>query len=144
VGDEQATLVKTAANGPEPQTYEEAMRAKDAQQWKHAMDEEMASLLANGTWTLEPLPEGVKPIPAKWVFKIKKDANGNVERYKARVVAKGFMQREGIDFNEVFAPVSKHTSLRTLLSIVAAEDLELHQLDVKTAPSTVSWRRAST
>ncbi len=117
----------------EPTTYEEALASEDAEEWRRAMDEEIASLHANGTWTLEELPDGIKPIPVKWVFKIKRDASGGVERYKARLVAKGFAQREGIDFNEVYAPVSKHTTLRALLSEVATEDLELHQLDVKTA-----------
>ena len=97
------------------------------------MDEEMASLLANKTWTLEEAPPGIKPIPIKWVFKIKRDSNGNIERYKARLVAKGFRQQEGIDYEEVFAPVSKYATLRALVAMAAAEDMEIHQLDNKTA-----------
>ena len=98
------------------------------------MDEEMRSLWENGTWELVEKPEGVKPVPMKWVYKIiKRDALGNVERYKSRLVAKEYLQRQGIDFEEVYAAVSKHTTLRALLAVVAARDLELHQLDVKTA-----------
>ena len=117
----------------EPQTYEQAIHSPNAEQWKAAMDEEMASLQENNTWSLEERPVGVQPVEVKWVFKIKKDAQGNVERFKARLVAKGYMQKEGIDFNEVFAPVSKYTSLRALLSMAAAHDMEVHQLDIKTA-----------
>jgi hypothetical protein len=87
----------------------------------------------NGTWELGKLPEGAKALSMKWVYKIKRDAQGNVERYKARLVAKGYLQREGIDFEEVYAPVSKHTTLCALLAVVAERDLVLHQLDVKTA-----------
>ena len=117
----------------EPATLEEALASEQAEFWQQAANDEMASLLANETWTLEPLPPGVTPIPVKWVFKVKRDATGNVERYKARLVAKGFRQREGIDYEEVFAPVSKYTTLRTLLAMAAARDLEIHQLDIKTA-----------
>jgi hypothetical protein len=90
-------------------------------------------MLENGTWVLEKLPDGFKALPMKWVYKSKRDANGNIERYKARLVAKGYLQKQGVDFEEVYAPVSKHTTLRALLAIVAARVMELHQLDVKTA-----------
>ena len=116
-----------------PQTYAEALQSPEAAEGILAMGEEMASLQENCTWTLEEQPRGVRPIPVKWIYKVKRDALGNIERYKARLVAKGFMQQEGIDYNEVFAPVSKHTTLRTLLALAAAEDMELHQLDIKTA-----------
>ena len=75
----------------------------------------------------------MKPIGCKWIFKIKRDSKGNTERYKARLVAKGFTQREGIDYNETFSPVSSKDSFRIIMALVAHFDLELHQMDVKTA-----------
>ncbi len=117
----------------EPATYEEAMTCDHAAQWKEAMDEEMASLEANQTWVLEDLPVHASAIPVMWIYKLKTDAAGQVERYKARLVAKGFKQRDGIDFNEVFAPVSKYATLRALLAVAAEQDLEVRQLDIKTA-----------
>jgi transposase InsO family protein len=117
----------------EPETYLEALDSEYSMYWKQAMDDEYNSLLENNTWTLETPPAGVKPIPVKWVYKVKKDASGQFERFKARLVVKGFKQQEGIDYTEVFAPVSKFSTVRALLAKAAAEDLELHQLDIKTA-----------
>ena len=94
------------------------------------MEEDLASLQEKGTWVLEPKPQGARAMGVKWVFALKQDKHGVIERFKARLVAKGFMQREGVDFKEVFAPVSKHATLRVFLAMVAAGDMELHQLDV--------------
>ena len=117
----------------EPTTREAALASDKADEWLKAMEEEYASLLANNTWTLERPPPGVNPIPVKWVYKVKTDSAGEIERFKARLVVKGFRQREGIDYDEVFAPVSKYSTLRALLSTAATDDLEIHQLDIKTA-----------
>ena len=117
----------------EPAELSAALASAHAAEWQQAMEEELASLQAHGTWSLQQTPAGVKPIPLKWVFKVKTDAAGLTQRFKARLVAKGFHQREGVDFDEVYAPVSKYATLRALLALVAARDLELHQLDIKTA-----------
>jgi hypothetical protein len=117
----------------EPQSYKEALAGEDAKLWQKAMDKEIASLLENETWSVKTVLEGVKPVPVKWVYKTKRDANGNVERYKGRVVAKGFKQKHGIDYEEVFAPVSRHPTVRALLVVAAVRDLKIKQLDIKTA-----------
>ncbi|KZV18416.1 hypothetical protein F511_19192 [Dorcoceras hygrometricum] len=87
----------------------------------------------NDVWDLVTLPKGAKPIGCKWIFKTKRDSKGNVERFKARLVAKGFTQKEGIDYKETFSPVSSKDSFRIIMALVAHFDLELHQMDVKTA-----------
>ena len=111
----------------------EAIHSQDASKWELAMQEEYDSLMANGTWELAPLPSNRKRVGCKWVFRTKRDANGVITRYKARLVAKGFSQVEGVDFNETFAPVAKFSTIRCLLALGAAMDLEMHQMDVKTA-----------
>ncbi|RVW67303.1 Retrovirus-related Pol polyprotein from transposon TNT 1-94 [Vitis vinifera] len=98
-----------------------------------AMKDEMKSMKDDGVWDLVELLEGVKPIGCKWIFKTKRDSKGNIVRYKARLVAKGFTKKEGIDFKETFSPVSSNDSFRIIMVLVAHYDLELHQMDFKTA-----------
>jgi len=116
----------------EPQCYFEAMGLKDSLPWELAMKEEMKSLEKNKTWHLTKLPTGKKALQNKWVFRVKDEHDGT-KRYKARLVVKGFQQKEGIEFDGIFSPVVKMTTIRLVLSIVAAEGLHLEQLDVKTA-----------
>ena len=96
------------------------------------MVDEMASLHKNEAWDLVELPVGRKPVGNKWVFKKKKNAEGKVEKYKARLVAKGYSQVPGIDFGDIFSPIANVTSIRLLLSVDAAFDFEVEQMDVKT------------
>ena len=116
----------------DPRTVKEAVDSEDGKLWKEAMVDEMASLHKNEAWDLVELPTGRKPIGNKWVFKKKTNAEGKVEKYKSRLVAKGYSQVPGIDFGDIFSPVAKVTSIRLLLSVAAAFDFEVEQMDVKT------------
>ncbi|CAI7790396.1 unnamed protein product [Closterium sp. NIES-53] len=89
----------------EPATLKEALESSDAEEWKKAMESELKSIEENGTWELVELPEGRKAITSKWLFKIKSDADGKIECYKSRFVAKGYQQKEKVDYKELFAPV---------------------------------------
>jgi hypothetical protein len=128
------SIAQEVNDGVEPVSYTEAVSCVESSQWLVAMNEEIESLHKNNTWALTELPKGKRPLRCKWVYK-KKDGIPGVEdpRCKARLVVKGFNQKEGIDFNEIFSPVVRHTSIRVLLAFVALFDLELEQLDVKTA-----------
>ncbi|WVZ07203.1 hypothetical protein V8G54_020549 [Vigna mungo] len=106
---------------------------EDPVSFRQAMEKELKSMDDNKVWDLVELPKGSKRFGCKWVFKTEHDSKGNIERYKARLVAKGFTQKDGIDYKETFSPVSKKDSLRIVLALVAHYDLELHQMDVKTA-----------
>lgn len=117
----------------EPASYQEAMNGPDSEKWLEAMKSEMDSMYTNQVWTLVDPPEGVKPIGCKWVFKKKTDMDGNVQTYKGRLVAKGFKQIQGVDYDETFSPVAMVKSIRILLAIAAFYDYEIWQMDVKTA-----------
>ncbi|KAM1462770.1 hypothetical protein EV1_046409 [Malus domestica] len=97
------------------------------------MKEELESMFKDKVWSLVEPKSKLKPIGCKWVFKTKRDANGQIERYKAWLVAKGFTQREGIDYNDTFSLVSSKNSMRIIMAITTHYDLDLHQMDVKTA-----------
>ena len=98
-----------------------------------AMEEEIQSLNKNQTWELVELPKGKRAIGCKWVYK-KKEAASKKEgkNFKARLVAKGYSQKHGVEYNEIFSPVVKHTSIITMLSLVAYFDMELEKMDIKT------------
>lgn len=107
--------------------------AWEVPEWRDAVMEEMRALDKNQTWKVVDLPRGKKPVGCKWVFTVKFRADGTIDRYKARLCAKGFTQTYGIDYTETFAPVAKLNTIRVLLSLAANWDWPLHQLDIKNA-----------
>ena len=107
--------------------------AKKMKVWLNACGEEILSIEKNDTWELVGLPLEVKPIGLKWVFKIKRNADGTISKYKARLVAKGYVQRHGVDYDEVFAHVACIDTIRLIIALAACEGWEIHHLDVKTA-----------
>ncbi|MCO5610110.1 hypothetical protein L7F22_064345 [Adiantum nelumboides] len=105
---------------------------EDSVKWEQAMQSEYNSIIANKTWELTELPQGKQALPCKWVYKKKYTIEDPEPKYKARLVAKDFKQKKRVDFDEIFSPIVKMTTLRLVLGLIATEDLELNQMDVKT------------
>jgi Reverse transcriptase (RNA-dependent DNA polymerase) len=119
--------------GSDPRTFDEAMARPDATKWRLACGTEQIAFEQMGVYEVVPCPRGRKVVSSHWVFRVKRGPDGSIQKYKARVVAQGFTQIEGIDFDETFTPVAKLTSLCTILAIAAEKDFELQQMDVKSA-----------
>ena len=120
-------------NDDNPETYQEAISGEASIHWKKAMNDEMDALKENKTWELTELPIGARAIPCKWVYKLKTNPDGSINKYRARSVVKGFSQRKGVDYTETFSPVAKLGTIRAVLSIAAEEKMHLVQFDVSTA-----------
>ena len=96
------------------------------------MAEEYASIMKNDVWEVVPRPEGKSVVTSRWLYKIKYVADGSIEKYKVRFVARGFSQVKGVDYDEAFAPVARYTSIRSIISIAAEMGWQIHQMDVRT------------
>ena len=113
----------------EPSSYEEASTQSV---WKESMMEENASIMKNDVQKVVPSPKGKSVVTSRWLYKIKYATDGSIEKYKARFVARGFSQVEGVDYDETFAPVARYTLIRSIIFIVAEMGQQIHQMDVKT------------
>jgi len=113
----------------EPSSFEEV----EDPTWVDAMVEEYDSIVRNSAWEIVPRLEGKSVVGSRWVYKVKQVADGSVEKYKARFVARGFSQIEGIDYEETFAPVTRYSSIQMILAVLAQMGWHIHQMDVKTA-----------
>lgn len=101
--------------------------------WKAAVDEEMKSLEENNTWTVQQESDNINLTDTKWVFKIKSDAKGNIQKYKASLVTKGYMQKFTFDYKETYAPAARLSTMRIFLTVINQKSLKVHQMDVKFA-----------
>jgi len=113
----------------EPSSFEEAV---EDPAWVDAMVEEYDSIVKNSAWEIVPRPEGKLVVGSRWIYKVKQATDGSVEEYKARFVARGFSQIEGIDYEETFALVARYSSIQTILVLSAQMGWHIHQMDVKT------------
>ncbi|KAK8934097.1 hypothetical protein KSP39_PZI014574 [Platanthera zijinensis] len=114
----------------EPHSYDEAAQEKS---WRTAMDAEIASIKKNDTWRLVDPPAGHKPLGVKWVYKVKKNKNGAVEKHKARLVVKGYRQVQGVDYDEVYAPVARIDTIRLIIALAAHYGWTIMQMDAVAA-----------
>eukprot|EP00253_Pinus_taeda_P008515 PITA_08515 len=114
----------------EPTSFKEATSHDE---WKEAMQKEYDALIKNDTWKLVDPPLGTKPIGCKWVYKNKYKADGSLDKHKAKLVAKGFAQKEGVNYEDTFFPTTKWATIETLFSLAAQNGWKAHQMDVKTA-----------
>nr|GEY27475.1 putative retrotransposon Ty1-copia subclass protein [Tanacetum cinerariifolium] len=117
----------------EPVNYKAVLLDPESEKWLNAMNVEMQSMKYNEVWVLVELPPNGKTIGSKWLFKKKTDMDGNVHIYKARLMAKGYTQTPGIDYEETFSPVADIRAIRILIAMVAYYDYEIWKMDVKTA-----------
>jgi hypothetical protein len=115
-----------------PKTIVKAFASPDADDWKEAVHSEMDSILSNRTWDLVDRPYGCKPVCCKWVFKKKIRLDGTIDKYKTRLVAKGYTQKKGKDFFYTYSPIARLTIIHVLLSLTASHGLLIHQMNVKT------------
>ena len=125
--------VTVADTSGDPTSPKEVLANSDKTKWVNAMEKEMESLHVNEVWDLVQLPIDRKAVGSKWVFKTKRSANGTVEKHKARLVAQGYSQRYGQDYDETFSPVVRSESLRTVIALAVQNCLKMHQMDVTTA-----------
>ena len=117
----------------EPRTYQQALNSPHADNWRAAIRSELHSLHKAGTWRYVHKPSDANLVGCRWVFKVKRDKDGRVHKFKARLVAQGFTQVYGVDYAETYAPVARYTSIRLIIALAAHYGWELHQMDVKTA-----------
>ena len=128
---EWANMTNTSKK--EPKTYKDALASSDGTKWQKAMATEIESLGANDVWDLVELPRDQKAVGSKWLFKLKVAADSSTDRYKTRLVAQGFSQKFGVDYDKTFCPVVRPESVRAVIALAAQNDLKLHQMDVTTA-----------
>uniref|UniRef100_A0AAV1TVX6 Reverse transcriptase Ty1/copia-type domain-containing protein n=1 Tax=Peronospora matthiolae TaxID=2874970 RepID=A0AAV1TVX6_9STRA len=128
-----ANAVEAAVDLSEPSTFEAAVSGPDQVHWQKAIHAELESMRLRGVFRAAKLPNGQRVIGTKWVFKIKRKADGSIEKYKARLVAKGFRQKYGIDYTDTFSPVIKYVTLRTVIAISKHFGWPIDQLGVVTA-----------
>ena len=121
------------AEALELHSFDEAKWRPDWLRWKEAMDEELLALETYGMWRLESLPQGTNAVGCRWVYALKRDAAGNIIRYKAHLIAQGFSQVPGVDFFDTYSPVAKLASIHISLAYGAHLDCEIHQVDIKNA-----------
>jgi hypothetical protein len=114
----------------EPYSFQELVQDPT---WVDAMVEEYDSIVKNNAWDIVPRPVEKSVVGSRWIYKVKQVVDGSVEKYKARFVAWGFSQIEGIDYDETFAPVARYSSIRSILALSAQMGWRIHQMDVKTA-----------
>ncbi|GJU05971.1 zinc finger, CCHC-type containing protein [Tanacetum coccineum] len=127
-----SVVLEEVTEEDDPKTFNEAMKFQDVAIWKEAINDEMDSIMGNNTWVLADLPPGCKPLGCKWIFKRKLKVDGTIEKFKARLVIQGFIQKSRIYYFDTYALVARISTIRLMIAMASIHNLIIHQMDVKT------------